>query len=747
MKVKSKRQVLQANKIFTDREEPRASFWKNYERCKNNMNGDGEIRVLTYYGIGGIGKTTLLKKLQEELSEKDVNSKSVYFDFDILQESRGVLEHLRRKLETQYKFQFPLFSVGMYMYARKIGDSVDGEAIQGMVDKDPIMNGVLSAVGCLPLVGFTAKLFMAADKGVAVLKKVLSSHKQEMKEIESKDAAELYSYLPVLFAQDLADNIEDAKEPLVVFLDTYEQLVNEMAVTGESLNNDLWLRGENGLIQNVPNVLWVIAGREKLRWEKFDADWQDSLEQHILGALSENDADGFLNSAGISDKKLREDIFQLTKGTPVYLDLCVDRYMSLVEKGESITIDDFGKDTYTLVERYVRYMDDNKKDIVYMFTCLGTWDDEMINEVVPKILQNFSIAAYEKVKDFSFVTKSDEGLYSINRMIRDVLLTNCPQVITDKAKKEAPEYVENKLRAMNVYDSDFGRSVKWLVDFGLRHFVGEGLHEYLKNYVGNWLIAISESAQFNLAETLLTEIEGNLSGKNNKLLQAWCLRYMGILQRERGNYELACVKSKQSQNLYFEILGENHPDTISAMQGLANSLSYLGKYDEALEIRKQVLAKRKEILGEEHPDTISAMNQVAWGCFLSGKFLEGVLCIEKCVSLGKICTINPKSSISHRDTQAMLYANVGRTDEAVVIAKELLDIANKDFTKDTSFVATRNYTLAYCLEKAGKKYEALPYAEKAYELRMEKLGEENNDTKEAQELVEKIQKEENNHNE
>ena len=57
MKVKSKRQVLQANKIFTDREEPRASFWKNYERCKNNMNGDGEIRVLTYYGIGGIGKT------------------------------------------------------------------------------------------------------------------------------------------------------------------------------------------------------------------------------------------------------------------------------------------------------------------------------------------------------------------------------------------------------------------------------------------------------------------------------------------------------------------------------------------------------------------------------------------------------------------------------------------------------------------------------------------------------------------
>ena len=195
------------------------------------------------------------------------------------------------------------------------------------------------------------------------------------------------------------------------------------------------------------------------------------------------------------------------------------------------------------------------------------------------------------------------------------------------------------------------------------------------------------------------------------------------------------------------MLGEDHPDTITAMQILSYSFSDLGNYAEALEMKKQILEKRKEILGEDHPDTISAMNGVAWTCFLSGKFLEGIPYIESCLTLGDICGVNSENSVYYRDTQAMLYANAGRCDEAVVIAKELLDIANKDFADDVSFVASRNYTLAYCLEKAGKKQEALPYAEKAYELRMEKLGEENNDTKEAQELVEKIQKEENNHNE
>jgi hypothetical protein len=49
------------------------------------------------------------------------------------------------------------------------------------------------------------------------------------------------------------------------------------------------------------------------------------------------------------------------------------------------------------------------------------------------------------------------------------------------------------------------------------------------------------------------------------------------------------------------ILGEEHPDTISAMNNLANTLSDQGQLDEAATMKKEVLAKRKRILGEEHP--------------------------------------------------------------------------------------------------------------------------------------------------
>ena len=35
MKVRKNRQIEKATRIFTDREEPRASFWKKYDEIKN----------------------------------------------------------------------------------------------------------------------------------------------------------------------------------------------------------------------------------------------------------------------------------------------------------------------------------------------------------------------------------------------------------------------------------------------------------------------------------------------------------------------------------------------------------------------------------------------------------------------------------------------------------------------------------------------------------------------------------------
>jgi hypothetical protein len=60
-----------------------------------------------------------------------------------------------------------------------------------------------------------------------------------------------------------------------------------------------------------------------------------------------------------------------------------------------------------------------------------------------------------------------------------------------------------------------------------------------------------------------------------------------------------------------EVLGEKHPDTITAMANLALTWRQQGRSNEAEQLQIEVLELRKEVLGEKHPDTIRAMANLA----------------------------------------------------------------------------------------------------------------------------------------
>jgi hypothetical protein len=58
------------------------------------------------------------------------------------------------------------------------------------------------------------------------------------------------------------------------------------------------------------------------------------------------------------------------------------------------------------------------------------------------------------------------------------------------------------------------------------------------------------------------------------------------------------------------ILGDEHPDTLSAINNLAKSLAQMGNLTSAVPIFEDVLAKRLRISGEHHPDTVSTSNNL-----------------------------------------------------------------------------------------------------------------------------------------
>lgn len=64
------------------------------------------------------------------------------------------------------------------------------------------------------------------------------------------------------------------------------------------------------------------------------------------------------------------------------------------------------------------------------------------------------------------------------------------------------------------------------------------------------------------------------------------------------------------------------------MNNLANTLDKQGQLDEAAKMKKEVVEKMRRILGEEHPDTISAMNNLASTLGDQGQLDEAIALIE-----------------------------------------------------------------------------------------------------------------------
>ena len=86
----------------------RADFITDFKhQCNDLQNEPDKIKVISYYGYGGLGKTALLQHLMEP--QNKINGFNyIYHDFDRIVDMRGVLKKLKRRL-SQICCEFPLF--------------------------------------------------------------------------------------------------------------------------------------------------------------------------------------------------------------------------------------------------------------------------------------------------------------------------------------------------------------------------------------------------------------------------------------------------------------------------------------------------------------------------------------------------------------------------------------------------------------------------------------------------------------
>lgn len=774
MKPNSKKDIPQANRLFTDREEQRSVFWNAYNELKSNLDTINDIKVITYYGVGGIGKSKLLGKLITEMKEKVKNPQYIYIDFNINNDPRAVLKSMRNKLQNDYNFEFPFFDLALYVYLKKVGEDVDIGEVKSLSAKSPILNALLDLGGAIPFVGLYSTVLKVVDNLVADTRNYMNSRKTELYELQNEEPNVILNNLPYYFAGDLENNLKGSKEPFVVFFDTYEVLVNELISVGEPLKNDEWIRDEKrGLITNVSNVLWVIAGREKIKWEQFNTEWKDSLDQHLLGDLSQNDAEQFLYNAGISDKDLIKEIYILTNGTPVYLDLCVDRFYEILEKDDVPTIDKIGKNINEVIERFVRYMDDSKKDLIYMLSCIDEWNEDLLLELSKNIIYGISYSAIEKIKGYSFISTEDDINYVMHQTIKEVLNKACPKMISDRTYEQMELYLYSELCKINSTNSEYLTLLKRYINYKLilinsaedfKDFYNSvylSFYDELKNSFQfkelsniHSIIADFSCEKFGYSlETAKVNVDYSIalekSGKYREALNICETAYesykklvgeehedivhvMNILSKitvTTGNYNEALNISEKALSIGSRLLGQAHPETIEALHLLSKVYNKLGKYEKSLELTTEVLSIREQLLGQEHQDTLSAMSNLAVLYRLLGKYEMSLELTNKVLNISqKTLGEEHLTTISEMNNLSLLYKEIGKYNEALEITIKILDLVQRILGEEHPSTIRLMNNLSNNYIVIGKNEEALKITTKVLNLMQSILGEEHPDT-------------------
>ena len=665
---------LSAEDLFTDREVPRKVFWDLYDSMSVD---NGECEVLTYYGIGGIGKSSLLNKLSLELEDKTSKKKMpnyAFFSFEGNASKEEFLFSLSRQMMLyEKKLRFPLFDYAfsrIFILERKnISEFTDNA--KNLFEENHLVK-IATKIG--------GQIIPGLDTAIEVAEEIcsLASGKISEKERKTGKCAKLYNEIDTLpidklkgmlqkyFRYDVQHFLLENSEPYVVFVDGYENYVSLIKDGNLSEGVDDWFSKE---LVKLPNVLWVIGGREKLNW---DEEVLPDEHQHRVGDLSELDSAEFFRKCGIIDEELVSALYKLTNGTPAYLDLCKETYDKIVISKKP-TIEDFGKDTNELVRRYFKKMEENDQKIMVMLSFLPkVWDMPMAEQVAKALGYEAYLDNLDKLIKLSVFEKVDKGI-KIHETSRNVIreahkdrqerigaaiIQYLARVLLES--KDSVDYMQRCMQFAEVFELC---EKKVLSD------------EEISCIVSQIEAEVMYSSEYAKGEMVISKLEEKLHkvGYKPEIILLYKFMEVNLCQKQMKYDEY----HKMTANLWDYVNEKVEPLTVFHLKSaelLAVSCMNFGDYTAALSVFNYILECRQFVKEWSGENDISIIGNMAIACRELGYYEEAKkgfeIVYDDMIATDKTDNIYTLKAL--RDV-GDIYRRLGNVDEAKKIFEYIIE--------------------------------------------------------------------------
>ena len=381
------------NRVFLDREDIFRLIEKNVRMYNDQLDF---FKLFTFYGMGGIGKSQLLKEIYNMYQGS--NFTLFKYSLEILNQETipAILLCIRRNFNYTPHFDYALFrywdfisydrldrenlySVSQKIFA-KVGKIFDATVGQGILDTEQ----------------FVKKIITMCEEKV-----VTDDERQTVSELLQDKIENLYIYLTENLAADIQKELSGLK--YMFLFDAYD--------LGRSNYKFDWLKY---FINSFDNGIFFVTSREQLNWFDSDTD-KRVIENHSLECIPKSEVQKYLLTQDYTQEQINY-IIEKTDCIPLYLDLAITMDKETLFSPNRIIGFDNKEE---LVKNLLSHLSEEEQLIIEYLSVVNLFNEQIYNNAIQfnnLSLQKYSFSTFQNSTIVRYIEQFNE-LFKIHDIL------------------------------------------------------------------------------------------------------------------------------------------------------------------------------------------------------------------------------------------------------------------------------------------------------------------------------------------
>ena len=340
----------------------------------------------------------------------------------------------------------------------------------------------------------------------------------------------------------------------------------------------------------------------------------------------------------------------------------------------------------------------------------------------------------EPLSAYSFIEVHDEGqLISVHRLVQAVMLDRLSRDgRLEESFKRLVTALDELLTADPRSPSNWPAYERWIQHIQRTMIfwnLSEGPYQsWLWNRVAHFAWSAGRSKD---ARLLLTQqLEGfrrSLGDEHPDTLTL--INNLAETLRVLGKAKAAKDLHQEALDVKRRVLGDEHPETLVSINNLALALLALGKMQAARDLHQEALDVRRRVLGDEHPETLSSLSNLAETLSAQGKTQAAKdLQLEALDVRRRVLGDEHPDTIISLNNLATSWRILGETQAAKDLQLEALDLSRRVLGDEHPDTISSIDNLALARLAQGETQAARDLHQEVLDMRRRLLGDEHPDT-------------------